>query len=79
LDPFDETALTFISATFKSGWDQLNIADKTSFQKRINDQFSRLKLPHPRQTNTKQNPISKVLPPILAQLSKEQLESAKRH
>jgi len=63
LDPFGESAWDFVSAIFKSGWDTLITANKSSIRDNVTKEFGKSTKPSP-SANTCHSPhITKVPPP----------------
>lgn len=76
---FGDSAWTFISAIFESGWDKLHTSGKTSFRDNVALQFGK-NVNHSldiRSKNPDSNPIRRVPPPIPPRPTKEQLEKSK--
>ena len=81
LELFGESAWDFISAIFKSGWDQLHSSKNTFIRNNISTYFGNMQI---RDKAIKNNAyprtsiIKKTLPPIPPCPSKEQMESSKK-
>jgi len=59
LDLFSESAWSFISAIFESGWDQLDTSEKSSFQEKVTSQLVKNKPPRPLPINYNSNSIKR--------------------
>jgi len=80
LELFGESTWDFISAIFKSSWDQLHSSENTSIQDNISTHFRNIQT-HDRTTENNTYPktstVRKTLPPIPLRPSKEQMENSK--
>jgi len=79
LDPFGKSTWDFISAIFKSGWDTLATANKSSIKDNIAKEFGKTTKPLTNVNIHYGIHISKVPPPIPLYPSKEILEKSKAH
>jgi len=79
LDPFGESAWDFVSAIFKSGWDTLTTANKSSIRDNFAKEFGKTTKPSPSVNICHGAHITKVPPPIPLHPSKEILEKSKAH
>jgi len=82
LELFGESAWEFISAIFKSGWDQLHSSKNTTIHDNISTHFGNIQI-HDKTTENSTYPktamIRKTPLPIPPRPSKEQMESSKKH
>jgi len=78
LDPFGKSAWYFISAIFRSGWDTLTTANKSSIRDNFTKEFGKSTKPSPSVNICHSAHITKV-PPISPHPSKEILEKSKAH
>jgi len=76
---FGDSAWTFMSAMFESGWDRLLTSGNISFRDSVSLQFGRSAntSPNTDPSNPDSHPVKRVPPPIPPRPSKEQLEKSR--
>jgi len=79
LDPFGKSAWDFVLAIFKSGWNTLITANKSSIRDNITKEFGKSTKPSPSANTHHGAHITKVPLPIPPRPSKEILEKSRAH